>query len=140
MTIRVWNVLALAALTRPSGTSAALLFEYFLAFSLTYNASLNIYHNLNILDSSDAQDRAHGDISHAYASIKLWLLLARKAASELPGVDATGALQDGEGLASKMIWNALWPPFETVISALEMEARAGNVSVSPILDPKARLR
>ncbi|KAI0748219.1 hypothetical protein C8Q80DRAFT_1104066 [Daedaleopsis nitida] len=128
MTVRVWNILALAALSRPSGTSAALLFEHFLTFSLAYNVSLNPYYNVQMFVDSDSQDRAHADISYAYASIKLWLLLARKAASEHPGVDASGALQDGEGLAAKMIWNELWPPFETVVSAFEVEARSGNVS------------
>ena len=81
------------------------------------------------MDSPDDQDRAHSDISYAYASIKLWLLLARKAAREHPGVDATGALQDGEGLAAKMVWNELWPPFEAVITAFETDARSGHATV-----------
>ena len=81
-----------------------------------------------MLDSPDAQDRAHADISTAYTSIKLWLLLARKAASGHPSEDATGALLDGEGLAAKMVWNELWPPFETVIAAFEGDARSGTVS------------
>ncbi len=103
-----------------------------MTFSLAYSLSLNQYPNVQGLDNADAQDHAHADISYAYASIKLWLLLARKAASDHPGVDATGALQDGEGLAAKMVWNELWPPFETVIAAFEIEARAGNTSVSRI--------
>ena len=58
----------------------------------------------------------------------LWLLLARKAASGLSDQNASSALQDGEGLAAKMVWNELWPPFEVVITALEVGARSGNVS------------
>ena len=65
--------------------------------------SLQPYHSVHTLDNSDAQDHAHADISTAYVAIKLWLLLARKAASEHQGIDASGALQDGEGLAAKMV-------------------------------------
>ena len=83
-----------------------------------------------MLDSPDAQDRAHADISYAYASIKLWLLLARKTAAEQPVVGASGDLQDFEGFTAKMVWNELWPPFESVIEAFEMDARAGSNSVS----------
>ena len=133
MTVRVWNILALAALSRPDGAASALLFEHFLTFSFAYSQSLSPYQSVQGLDHPDAQDRAHADLSYAYAAIKLWLLLSRKAASGHPGVDATGALQDGEGLAAKMVWNELWPPFEIVIAAFEIDARAGNVSVSHIL-------
>lgn len=83
---------------------------------------------MHTFDTSDVQDHAHADISTAYASIKLWLLLARKAACEHPGVDASGALVDGEGVAAKMVWNELWPPFETVITVFEGDARSGTVS------------
>ncbi|PIL24081.1 hypothetical protein GSI_13832 [Ganoderma sinense ZZ0214-1] len=128
ITVRVWNVLTLAALSRPSGSSAALLFEHFPIFTLAYCTSLQSYQTVLTLDSSDAQDHAHTDISTAYAAIKLWLLLARKAASEHQSVDASGALQDGEGMAAKMVWNELWPPFETIITAFEGDARSGTVS------------
>ena len=128
VTVRVWNVLALAALSLTSGSSAALLFEHFSIFTLAYCTSLQPYQTVLTLDSSDAQDHAHADISTAYAAIKLWLLLARKAASEHQGVDASGALQDGEGMAAKMVWNELWPPFETIITAFEGDARSGTVS------------
>ncbi|KAI1795782.1 hypothetical protein LXA43DRAFT_1163651 [Ganoderma leucocontextum] len=128
ITVRVWNILALAALSRLSGSSAALLFEHFPIFTHAYFTSLQPYQTVHAPDSSDAQDHAHANISTAYASIKLWLLLACKAASEHPGVDASGALQDGEGLAAKMVWNELWPPFETIITAFEGDARSGTVS------------
>ncbi|TFK89146.1 hypothetical protein K466DRAFT_545801 [Polyporus arcularius HHB13444] len=127
MAVRGWNNLALAALSRPSGTSAAMLFEHFSTFSLAYNLSISQYQSVQMLDNSEAQDRAHADISYAYAAIKLWLLLARKASIGHSGVDATGALQDAEGIAAKMVWNELWPPFEAVITAFEMDAHGGNV-------------
>ena len=127
----MWNILALAALSRPTGVSAAILFEYFHTFSLAYNTSLNPYQTAANLDGAgpDAQDRAHADVSCAYAAIKLWLLLARKASAGHPGHDAAGALKDGEGMAAGLVWNELWPPFEAVLAAFEAEARAGNGSV-----------
>ncbi|TBU65728.1 hypothetical protein BD310DRAFT_803111 [Dichomitus squalens] len=128
ITVRVWNILSLAALSRSSGASAALLFEHFSTFTLAYTTSLLPYQTVHMLDSPEAQDRAHADISTAYASIKLWLLLARKAASGHPSHDASGTLQDGEGLAAKMVWNELWPPFEMVVVAFETDSRSGNVS------------
>lgn len=130
MTVRAWDILLIGALSRPSGTAATVLLKYFTAFTLAYSTSLNPYHTPSVLDSPDTQDRAHADISYAYASMKLWLLLARKTAVEQPVVGASGSLQDIEGFAVKMIWNELWPPFESVLEAFEMDARAGNHSVS----------
>lgn len=130
MTIRVWNILLIGALSRPDGAAALLMFQHFTAFTLAYNTALNQYQSPAHIASSDAQDRAHGDISYAYASIKLWLLLARKAAAERPPLDASGGLQDGEALAAQMVWNELWPPFEHVVAAFEADVHAGNSSVS----------
>ncbi|KAH9946036.1 uncharacterized protein BXZ73DRAFT_86240 [Epithele typhae] len=123
MTVRVWNIFALAALSRPTGQAAALLFEHFMVFSLVYNTSLAPYHNSSWpgYDTPDGQDRAHADVSYAYAAIKLWLLLARKAAS-------IRVMQDGEGLAAGIVWNELWPPFEIVLSTFEVDAQSGNAS------------
>ena len=61
MTVRVWNILVLGALSRPAGTSAVLLFEHFPMFSLAYNTSLSPYHTAAHLDGAvpEAQDRAH---------------------------------------------------------------------------------
>ena len=108
------------------------LFKHFPTFSLAYNTSLAPYHTAAAaldMASPEAQDRAHADVSHAYAAIKLWLLLARKASTEHPGVDASGALNDGEGPAAGLVWNELWPPFEIVLAAFEMDARGGTILV-----------
>lgn len=131
MTVRVWNTLLIGALSRPDGAAATLMFKHFTAFTLAYSTSLNHYHSSAVVTGTDAvQDRAHGDISYAYASIKLWLLLARKAVPERPATDAASGLQDAETLAAQMVWNELWPPFENVVSVFEAEVRAGNNSVS----------
>ncbi|KAI9070388.1 hypothetical protein FKP32DRAFT_1586228 [Trametes sanguinea] len=128
MAVRVWNILLIGSLSRASSTTATLLFQHFPSFTLTYCTSLSPYTNPSGLDNPDNQDRAHADISYAYASIKLWLLLARKVAGEQSTMDASGALRDNEGSAAKMVWNELWPPFESVVSAFEADVRAGNNS------------
>lgn len=80
----------------------------------------------------------HTDISGAYASIKLWLLLVPHAAAQRRhSTDAFGGnRQEGlptgteELLTSKMIWNELWPPFERIMTVLEADTHTGNVTVS----------
>ncbi|CDO71214.1 hypothetical protein BN946_scf184863.g9 [Trametes cinnabarina] len=126
MTVRVWNILLIGALPRTSTMTATLLFQHFPFFTLAYSTSLSPYGTPSGSDGPDAQDRAHADISYAYASIKLWLLLARKIAGEQSSVAPSGALQDNEGAAAKMIWNELWPPFENVVNAFEADVRAGK--------------
>ncbi|OBZ75571.1 hypothetical protein A0H81_04216 [Grifola frondosa] len=129
MSIRAWNVFLLAALNEPSGALAALLFEHFSAFSLAYSTSLTPYQHPQQSTDPDAQDIAYVDISYAYAAIKLWLLLARKAAGHQRELsNDTSTVRDGENFASKMVWNELWPPFESVISAFEVDAHTGNLS------------
>lgn len=71
--------------------------------------------------------------------MKLWLLLVRRAAvrwCELHaslGEDGNGGvnavIQDKEMQATKMVWNELWPPFESVMSAFETNALTGILSV-----------
>ncbi|KAH9856975.1 hypothetical protein C2E23DRAFT_892456 [Lenzites betulinus] len=128
MTVRVWNTLIIGALSMPSSAAAKLMFDHFPSFTLAYNTSLNLYQSPAAIASADAQDRAHGDISYAYASIKLWLLLARKLAAEEPPPNSSEEQQDGEAYAAKWVWNELWPPFEHVVSAFEADVRAGNNS------------
>lgn len=80
----------------------------------------------------------HTDVSGAYASIKLWLLLVshaaaqRRRSTEPFGETRQEGLPTGteELLTSKMIWNELWPPYERVMTVLEAETHAGIVTVS----------
>lgn len=129
-------MLALAALRNIHKQSAALLFGYFSIFALAYSHALGVFQQPQQLLSVDSQDSAHIEISNAYVAIKLWLLLVRKTASShresrerLGDLDNADVLQDGEILATKMVWNELWPPFGRVMSVLEADVLAGHVSV-----------
>ncbi|KAI0797914.1 hypothetical protein C8Q75DRAFT_845203 [Abortiporus biennis] len=136
--VRAWNIIMLAALSSPSNKAAKILFNHFHAFSLSYSKSLSSYQ----LSECESQDLVHADISRAYASIKLWLLLSRKAAMHNPfdDVQQTSSYSD-ESSTSRRVWNELWPPFETVVISLEMDAQVGNLSAlaSTILSSVADL-
>ncbi|CCM02372.1 uncharacterized protein FIBRA_04467 [Fibroporia radiculosa] len=134
---RTWNVLVIAALQSSHDVSASLIFDYFPAFSLAYSSCLEPYKDPQRLASLEAQNSAYIDISGAYASIKLWLLLVRKAANHhrearerLSEDREVNMLQDGEILATKTVWNELWPPLDRIMAALEAVAHAGGSSSS----------
>lgn len=61
------------------------------------------------------------DINHAYISIKVWLIIAQMKAS-----------RDGSGCSTEalIVWNELWPPFESLIQFFEAEFRMGLSPVS----------
>ncbi|KAH8106968.1 hypothetical protein BXZ70DRAFT_1003857 [Cristinia sonorae] len=119
MPLRAWNFLLLAALSSNSTAAAAALFDHFHNFTFVYYRALNAYQHFDI---DGPQQVGHADIDRAYASIKLWLLLCRKAIAiqELSLVQEDGVvLQDKDGSLTRKIWNELWPPFESVLTALE---------------------
>ena len=66
------------------------------------------------------------DINRAYVSIKLWLLLVHMSESVQAGVVEGGVVSDN---SAKMVWNELWPSFETIVLSLENDALNGSVSV-----------
>lgn len=72
------------------------------------------------------QDMGAADINRAYVSIKLWLLLVHMFESVQAGVVEGGMVNENSG---KMIWNELWPSFETIVLSLEIDALNGSVSV-----------
>lgn len=125
MPLRAWNLILLAALSSNTTAAAATLFSYFHGFAFVYHRTLRTYQNF-LNDGS--QEVAHADISRAYASIKLWLLLCRKATAiqEVNVVQAKTGLQDKESPLVKMVWNEVWPPFEAVLTALENDPQADS--------------
>jgi len=66
------------------------------------------------------------DINRAYVSIKLWLLLVHMFESVQTGVVEGGTVHEN---SAKMIWNELWPSFETIVLSLENDALNGSASV-----------
>lgn len=130
--LRFWNNLVLAALQNSRMASATLVFEYFSIFTLAYSHCLGAYHQPQQLLSVDSTGSAQTDVSGAYLSIKLWLLLVRRAAERhrerLGEQGRAGSQHDTEVLTMKMVWNELWPPFERVMTVLEADTHAGNIS------------
>lgn len=79
--------------------------------------------------SLGAQDMGAADINRAYVSIKLWLLLVHMFESVQTGVVDGGMVHEN---SAKMIWNELWPSFETIVLSLENDALSGSVSVKHV--------
>ncbi|KZT67735.1 hypothetical protein DAEQUDRAFT_712938 [Daedalea quercina L-15889] len=135
-TLRAWNILVLAALQSRHSRSASLVLDLFTPFASAYCNSLIGYQRIGGPYQTAQYDPVHTDVSIAYASIKLWLLLAQHVAAQKQrsaSAFGEGTQQGGSGvsetiLMSKMIWNELWPPFERVVAVLEAETHAGNVT------------
>lgn len=67
------------------------------------------------------------DINRAYVSIRLWLLLVHMFETVQTGAVGGGMVHEN---SAKMIWNELWPSFETIVLSLENDALNGSVSVN----------
>ena len=76
--------------------------------------------------SLGSQDIGAADINRAYVSIKLWLLLVYMFETVQAGVVEGGMVHEN---SAKMVWNELWPSFETIVISLENDALNGSVSV-----------
>jgi len=101
--VRVWNLLVLATLEYDDPGLSGTLLTFLPQFVSVYAAALRIPSPLA------SHEFAALNVNYAFASLKLWILLARKthASSEL---DA----------AERMVWNELWPPFERLfVQSLE---------------------
>jgi len=116
MSIRAWNILAMAALLDPSANWSAMLFAQLHNCSYAHRSALRVHGHSGTV----SEEMSTADINHAYITIKLWMMLAQKVS-----VDSQAS-----NLASLAVWNELWPPFESLLSALENEARAGPSLVS----------
>ncbi|THH16358.1 hypothetical protein EW146_g4274 [Bondarzewia mesenterica] len=106
--MRGWNILVLAALNHLTAIPGSVLMSHFSAFVYTYCDSLAspLYGNPDITGVAVT-------ISHAYAAIKLWLLLDRKLAMD---EWAAKEVNPNDSALTVMIWNELWPPFQHLIS------------------------
>jgi hypothetical protein len=128
--VRAWNVLILAALSSTADSWGANLFAYFPNFTLTYYNALRTFTQSGVYRSESAA----ASINHAYASIKLWLLLVHKSSSRRVHADPPGgSLPSPDGcrdtIDALMVWNELWPHFERVVNVFEAEADTGAFSV-----------
>jgi hypothetical protein len=99
--------MTLVALQYPDKKRAAILFPYLSMISEVQFRALRAY-----IDSEPAQwDPATANINHAYIAIKLWILLAGR-------ITADSAERE---LTTVQVWNALWPPFESLAFNMEKQ-------------------
>ena len=101
---------------------AKVLFSQFSLFVRCFQLSLRHHMQLSL----GSQDMGAADINRAYVSIKLWLMLVHMFESVQAGVVEGGMVNEN---SAKMIWNELWPSFETILLSLENDALNGSVSV-----------
>lgn len=120
--VRAWNFLLSVALKTKSVVAAKVLFSQFSLFVRCFQLSLR--HHMQ--QSLGTQDMGAADINRAYVSIKLWLLLIHMFESIQAGMVEGGVVHQN---SAKMVWNELWPTFETIVLSLENDALNGSVSV-----------
>ncbi|KAE9396073.1 hypothetical protein BT96DRAFT_997116 [Gymnopus androsaceus JB14] len=116
--VRAWNILLLAVLQDSSEGWIDSVFSHLTAFSSAHHSALRPYITR---PGAQVPEAAITDINHAYISIKVWLIVAQMKAS-----------RDGSGCSTEalIVWNELWPPFESLIQFFEAEFRMG---LSPTL-------
>lgn len=109
--IRVWNLISLAGLRSADPNVATRLLALLPNFVMVYVSLLR----LPLSDVSN--ESAAPNVNHAFASVKLWMLIARKSCMETSVHDTTGNdTLDSDG-AERRVWNELWPPFERLIQS-----------------------
>ncbi|KDQ60796.1 hypothetical protein JAAARDRAFT_173016 [Jaapia argillacea MUCL 33604] len=121
LSVRAWNMIVLSALRESSLMSVSAVLEHFSTFLAIYYASLRGF-TTNI---SNLSESAAPDINHAYAAIKLWMLLVRKRHQNT--MKLAGEAKGQEDATTRMVWNDLWPPFETIVAAFEGDAQGGSI-------------
>ncbi|EIN07352.1 hypothetical protein PUNSTDRAFT_144852 [Punctularia strigosozonata HHB-11173 SS5] len=128
LSLRAWNILVLAALNSASDDSPALLLGHFTNFSAAYHVALRPF--VQFSSTGSKRELTPADINHAYAGIRLWILLARRVFNKRGLVGALPSIFQGVGEdgVAKMIWNELWPPFCTVIASFDEDAEDGMIS------------
>lgn len=103
--IRVWNLLVLASLEHSNPAPAQKLFKLLQSFSFLYTATLRF------ATPGSQYDQSALAVNHAFASVKLWLLLARKCHQ----ATHYNRRNEESDKAERQVWNELWPPFERLL-------------------------
>ncbi|KIP09568.1 hypothetical protein PHLGIDRAFT_67270 [Phlebiopsis gigantea 11061_1 CR5-6] len=123
--VRTWNMILLASLSVNDSKSCVILLRYFSAFSTAYYASLEPLQATAFDNPGLASDIEPSIISRAYISLKLWLLVVHKSATFDEGTGASSQ-EDLSIQGCRMVWNELWPPFESVVLNLHQNNVAAN--------------
>lgn len=108
----------LAALQEPSDKWVATLFDNLSAFSFIHYAALRTYLSSGI----SRPESAITDINQAFIAVKLWLMLAQRVSTTLSNAGGDVSIE-----APLIVWNELWPPFESLMSILEIDAQATSL-------------
>lgn len=130
----MWNILLLEALQRPAlGDVWAQLFVQLSSFSAAYYTSLQASH----CHFSSFQDILAFDINQAYIAIKLWILLSlrvsdKEIVQKERGSSSESDYQFSEDRNASLVWNELWPAFESLILLSDPDAEMSDITVSPL--------
>ncbi|KAJ7582678.1 hypothetical protein C8J56DRAFT_1167735 [Mycena floridula] len=118
LTLRAWNMLALAALLEASDSYVSIVFNQFTVFANVHGGLLRGYVQSGgtMLDTTE--------VNYGYISMKLWLLLAQRKCER----DQTG------NATFVMVWHELWTPFESLVIMLEAQFLNGqNLAVAGLV-------
>ncbi|KAI0035078.1 hypothetical protein K488DRAFT_44141 [Vararia minispora EC-137] len=127
LSLRSWNVLTLASLSRESAKTAHVLLDHFAAFAVAF-------HNALLKPGSGVVTTSPSTVNHCYTSIKLWLLLARKLSED------KAVVSDVSNSMTFFVWNDLWPPFLHLLTELTAGGQSGmnaamiTVAMSSVAD------
>jgi hypothetical protein len=132
--LRAWNMLVLEALRQPLQTSTIDVFVQLSTFSQVYSATLQAcMANMSSPVFSAIAESPDGDVNHAYAAVKLWILLARKRAWHQGSGASSAPLDHGieQDLAEFRVWNEIWPPFQrlTMLSLVDGAVEESSVGI-----------
>jgi hypothetical protein len=120
----------LTALKSKSTVFASILCSHFQSFTSIFQTSLRHY----VQFGSNPQDFAAADINRAFVAVKLWILVTEmldgftqveKSKEDEQQFDFT----TGNHGSVMLIWNELWPPFESLVNLFAVEAQHGVVLV-----------
>lgn len=115
--LRVWSALALATLTESSKNPALLM--HTTLFGISYSSTLNSINDQLSLRGTLGPS-AGSEVSHGYAAIKLWILLAQRVGDRGERDDRAGVVNSDR--EQRRIWNEAWPPFEKLLNLSTMNS------------------
>ena len=126
LSISLWNVFLLSALSHESTLPGALLMRYFSTFVIAYREVMAASSTV-----TQGLVNAAANINHCYATVKLWLMLERRLSQHR---SSQGGHIPVPKVGPFVIWNELWPSFSVLINAHEAEVLKGQNTVrAPIM-------
>lgn len=114
LSIRLCNVLVLAALQSSEYGFLSEILSQLPVFSVAFKNLLSG----NTLSTELPKELTAAVVNHAYTSIKLWLLLARKCKSHTGSIsESLNPYAEEVEYEELRVWNELWPPFERLLTS-----------------------